>query len=101
MDTPTQDQNTEWRARLLASLQNDSGVPDHLWDGLLDYIVLHEAPGSFLSAVLSNDLRRSFERADSRSSAALASIVSWVYSMAPAKCWGSPSRFDEWCEGPR
>lgn len=53
-------------------------------------------PGPFLQAVLSNDLRMSFGRADERSRAALHCIVVYLYNEAPGGSWGSPACLTEW-----
>jgi hypothetical protein len=71
-------------------------IPDHLCEGL-DLHVLHgTATGSFLWAVLTNDLREALARADDTSLAALPAIVGWLYNEAPAGCWGSAEKADRW-----
>lgn len=55
--------------------------------------------GGFLRAVLSNDLRGAFGRADADNRAALADIVSYVYNFLPAACWGSPQAVAAWLQG--
>jgi len=61
---------------------------------------VHDArpTGGFLRAVLSNDLRESFARADCENSAAMHDIVSYLYNECPGLCWGSPERVAEWPE---
>ena len=54
--------------------------------------------GGFLRAVLSNDLREAFARADYDNSAAMHDIVSYLYNECPSMCWGSPERVAEWPE---
>jgi hypothetical protein len=46
-------------------------------------------PGSFLRAVLENDLRESIARADTEAAAALPAIVRYIYSEFPMGIWGS------------
>lgn len=71
-------------------------IPDHLSEGL-DLHVLHGLPtGSFLRAVLTNDLREALARADDKALAALPAIVGWLYNEAPAGCWGSAEKADRW-----
>lgn len=71
-------------------------IPDHLSEGL-DLHVLHGlTTGSFLWAVLTNDLRDALARADAEALAALPAIVGWLYNEAPAGCWGSPDKAESW-----
>lgn len=52
--------------------------------------------GGFLRAVLENNLREAFARADNDNSAAMHDIVSYLYNEVPGLCWGSPERVAEW-----
>lgn len=74
----------------------ERGVPEHLIEGLAHHIVHGSPTGSFLEAVLSNDLRRSFERGDSESLAGLGRIVTFLYNDAPRRCWGSLEAIERW-----
>lgn len=60
------------------------------------YVFERRQPGDFLLAVLSNNLRDAFQRADSENLSALPAIVSYVYNHTPALCQGSPKRVQEW-----
>ena len=73
-----------------------SEVPEHLRDGLLRYVRYHQPPGHFLRAVLSNDLKEAFGRADEQSRAGMFAIVRWLYNDAPSICWGSPQLVKDW-----
>jgi hypothetical protein len=66
--------------------------------GIERYIERQIHPGSFLTAVLSNDLRESFGKADQWSREKLFDLVCWLYSYAPGNCWGSPAHVREWLE---
>lgn len=59
---------------------------------------VHDArpTGGFLRAVLSNDLREAFARADLDNRAAMFDIVSYLYNECPGLCWGSYERVAEW-----
>lgn len=52
--------------------------------------------GDFLKAVLSNDLRESFGRADDYNRAVLFDIVRYCYNELPFGCWGSPDKVLSW-----
>lgn len=73
-----------------------SGVPEHLHGGLCRYLDHRIQPGSFLVAVLSNDLKEAMARADEKSRAGLFALVSFLYNDAPANCWGSPDAVQAW-----
>lgn len=61
-----------------------------LANGLHRYIENAVPPGSFLLAVLRNDLRAAVAVADSMSLIALPDLVRWLYNDAPRGCSGSP-----------
>lgn len=73
-------------------------IPAHMVGGLRRYIENGIEPGSFLSAVLSNDLRGACEKADDENRHRLFDYVQFFYCYVPSECWGSPSKFKDWCE---
>lgn len=72
------------------------GVPDYMVPGLMRYIRQGIPPGDFLQAVLRNDLRQAVGRADDTNRHCLPAYVTYLYSMAPAACWGSPENVAAW-----
>lgn len=74
----------------------ESQVPEHLHDGLVEYIVIRRPTGHFLKAVLSNDLREACGRADFESRTALYEIVFFLHNYATSTCWGSPAAVEAW-----
>ena len=66
--------------------------------GLRRYIENGIEPGSFLSSLLCNDLRRTFEAADDVNSHRVRDYVQFLYSYAPAGCWGSEEKYVAWIE---
>lgn len=74
----------------------ESGVPDTLWDGLLSYILDHRPTGSFLEAVINNDLRDACARADQVNRYHLWNIVDFLYNYAPTGCWGHDHATTQW-----
>ena len=52
--------------------------------------------GGFVQAVLENDLREAFARADYDNTLAMPAIVSYIYNDLPALCWGSKENFAAW-----
>lgn len=53
-------------------------------------------PGSFLAAVLCNDLLAACERADSLNRLQLWNIVHWCANNLPAYGWGDDERYERW-----
>lgn len=75
------------------------GLPEHIRGGIKRYIEEKIPPGGFLTAVLSNDLVRSFASADHVNRHMMFDIVKWLYNEAPKNCWGSPERVKAWLNG--
>lgn len=73
-------------------------VPDHNRESIVWYIEKGRGLGSFLSAVVNNDLKGAFGRADDMNTACMRSIVAWLYNHAPHDCWGYSTAVDEWCK---
>ena len=72
------------------------GVPGHIVEGLARYVVEGKPTGSFLRAVLTNDLRGAFQRADDVNLKAIPEIVGAIYWETPIGCNGSPEKVDAW-----
>lgn len=81
---------------LYRRLLERSTVPSQLHDGLVLYLTAHIPPGSFLTAVLSNDLIRAVNRADEDCQRELAALVRWLYRNAPHVAWGSDNNVETW-----
>ena len=63
----------------------------------IDLYVSHGVPlGSFLHAVMCNDLMQAMAYADERNRACMHGICSYVYNEVPAMCHGSVERYDAW-----
>jgi hypothetical protein len=83
----------EREARLRVALAR---IPEHCREGLSMYLLYGVPPGSFLRAVLSNDLSEACARADEENQRALYDYVYVLYNVAPANAWGSPTKVDDW-----
>lgn len=75
---------------------NYEGLPEGLREGARLWIEHGIEPGSFLTAVIRNDLKEACAMADDENRFRLFQIVSWWYNKAPELCWGSPNRFESW-----
>lgn len=73
-----------------------SRVPEHIRGGIARWINYGIEPGSFLMALIENDLRRAFECADDINTPRVRDIVAWFYNHAPRACWGSPAKVRTW-----
>ena len=78
--------------------ENWNRLPEHCRDGLARYIEHGIPPGSFLTALLSNDLSETFGRADETNQNAIRDYVVFLHCDAPAPCWGSPTKVALWIE---
>lgn len=81
--------------RLKAALVG-TDVPESLHDGLLRYILAGVPTGSFLYAVLANDLADACNRADADNRSRLFSLVLFLVHYAPADCWGTEAKVNAW-----
>lgn len=73
-------------------------IPDHMIGGLRRYFENGIRPGEFLTAVLSNDLRGAFERADHINERRVRDYMVFLYNYAPYGSWGSPEQFKAWID---
>ena len=71
-------------------------VPEPLREGLIMYLVDHVPTGSFLQAVLSNDLHDACRRADEHNRYRLFDIVYFLHNHAPGMAWGSVENVTRW-----
>lgn len=72
-------------------------VPEHLREGLARYILRGITPGSFLRAVLCNDLHGAIRHGDDDSIAGLRDIIMFLNNDCPTGCFGHPEKFSDWC----
>lgn len=75
---------------------NECGVPLHLQDGFILYLIHGIEPGGCITAILANDLMESFGRADFQTSYNMKQICVFIYSYTPRECHGSYERVEEW-----
>ncbi len=73
-------------------------IPDHMWDGMREWIENGVPQGDFLMAVLSNDLKEACGRADNINQRRLFQYCQFLYNAAPSACWGSPEQVAWWRE---
>ena len=72
------------------------GLPEYMFSGLELYVRRGVLPGSFLTALLRNDLHGSFRQADPTNSKLIREWVLFLQEHVQAMCWGSRERVREW-----
>ena len=71
-------------------------IPGHCQDGMRQYIEAGRPTGSFLRAVLENDLIESFRCADDINVCRIRDYLVFMHNYAPAMCYGSPEKVEAW-----
>jgi len=73
-------------------------LPEHMQESMRRYIEEGARPGSFLSAVLENNLVRAFSRADEINSIYMINFARFLYNEAPLDAWGSEQAVRDWIQ---
>jgi len=71
-------------------------IPSEFVAALKRYVHHGILPGSFLQAVLKNDLREACGRADHIRKYTIWDYVAFCHNYIPAGCWGSPEAVADW-----
>lgn len=71
---------------------------DYMEEGMRQWIEHGIRPGSFLMAVLENDLMRAVSNADASNRLALYEWCDWLYNYPPSSCWGSIEKCNAWAD---
>ena len=77
-----------------------AGVPEHLREGLVRYLVHRIQPGRFLTAVLENNLTMAIARGDDISCAGLPALIRFLVNGAPGEASGSRRTVCAWLGHP-
>jgi len=72
------------------------GLPGYMVAGVYKYLEHRIAPGSFLSAVIKNDLVGAISRADDQNRNAIRYWAGLLYNEFPQDAWGSEEKFQKW-----
>lgn len=75
-----------------------SGIPGHMRQGVMDYLEKGYTPGSFLYAVLCNDLTESAAQADDINKHLLFEWASFMYNEVPSVSRGSSEKVDKYLQ---
>jgi hypothetical protein len=71
-------------------------IPEHMRGTVRRYFLKGIPPGSFLTAVLSNDLMGALNRGDEENRNALPQYGAFLYNYVPNGSFGSPERVKAW-----
>ena len=81
-----------------AILQDFGQIRQNIVEGINRFVLLHQPVGHFITAVLSNNLREAFARADDENQKTMFQIVSYCHNQIPGHCWGTPEKVKAWVE---
>lgn len=73
-----------------------NAIPQLTLDSLTRYVEHGIPPGSFVTAVLCNDLVKAVGNADQDNMYALHKIVQYVYNELPSESWGNLNKMNAW-----
>ena len=77
-------------------------IPEHMRESIVAWILRGEPHpefmGSFMRAVLTNDLMGAFSSADEENASRMQRWVRFLYNHAPSECYGSLDRVKSWHE---
>lgn len=71
-------------------------IPEHMHEGLKDYIEYGYQPGGFLTSMLSRDIFDAVWRADRQNEGAIADWVKFLEWYVPHECHGSEEKVRDW-----
>lgn len=71
-------------------------LPPYMASGLAYYVIFGTPPGSFLTAVLANDLMEAMGRADLENRQLLFNYTFNLYNYAIPQCYGSHATVTKW-----
>lgn len=69
---------------------------EHIKQSLKGYVNDRIETGSFLRAVLENDLFGAMGRADNENKYRINEICLFIYNELPSNCWGSKEKVNNW-----
>jgi|WetSurMetagenome_2_1015567.scaffolds.fasta_scaffold01476_32 hypothetical protein len=73
-------------------------IPEYMFSGIDLYLEIGMLPGSFLTAVISNDFVGAVSTADGENIRNLPAYANFFYNYTPETCWGSKEKMEKWIE---
>lgn len=71
-------------------------IPAHMHQAIRDYVLHGYRPGSFLTALLSNNFMEAAGRADEDNARSLTGWATFFYNYIPTGCYRSPEAVAAW-----
>jgi len=81
---------------LTEEILHEYEIPSYMHGGLMRYVNNRIDPGGFLTAVISNDLMRAFEKADSINKGIIEKYARLMYNEFPSASYGSYECVKNW-----
>ena len=78
-----------------------AAIPDDMKDSIIKYIEYGAEPGNFLTAVITNDLKKAVGHADRTNFELLRMYVQWFYNVAPGESQGDIQKMRSWMQSRR
>ena len=79
-------------------IETYASVPNHIMPGLVNFVEKGWEPGSFLQAVLTNDLFRAVGQADDINRSRLHNITTFIYNVFPSRIVRTKKGYNDWLE---
>lgn len=80
----------------MCGINYDSVPVDYMAGGLKLYVEQGIEPGSFMQAILCNDLMDAVRRADATNLQLIPAWCNWIHTNLPSICYGSVERYEAW-----
>ena len=71
-------------------------IPERMMRGIKRYVEQGIRPGSFLTAVICNDLQGAVGKADDENLRNIYAYTAYFYNEVPESCWGTPQKMKDW-----
>lgn len=71
-------------------------LPKYSSESLIQYILVGQPVGSFLDALLNNDLKGAVQKADDDNRKVIVQYVLFLTECAPYSCWGFSDATNQW-----
>jgi hypothetical protein len=72
------------------------GIPEHMREGLTNYILDGVSAGGFLKAVIKNNLVDAYGTADHINGNCIRAYADFLYNGMPVMAWGSQEKYEKW-----
>lgn len=79
-----------------AEFYNERKIPALTMETINNYVENRWLPGSFVTAILENNLKQAYWNADDENLVAIPAIVYHMHNNVRSDCWGSPEAVRAW-----